>query len=114
MLNYVGYVTGELSRIINTSNPLAWILAPGVFVVYCIPALINRTAEEQSPARSKQSTSRHSSTNLGAYRKGGLEQKILRLRKVDPNIYNDQEVQQAYLTLNKAKQLESLLKLQGE
>jgi hypothetical protein len=105
MLNYVGYVTGELSRIINTSNPLAWILAP---------ALINRTAEEQSPARSKQSTSRHSSTNLGAYRKGGLEQKILRLRKVDPNIYNDQEVQQAYLTLNKAKQLESLLKLQGE
>lgn len=113
MLNYVGYFTGELSRIINTSNPLAWILAPGVFMVYCVPAFIDRAAEKQSITRSQQSVARNRSTYLGFNGTGVLEQKILRFRNIDPNIYNDDEVKQAYSTLEKAKQLESLLKSQG-
>lgn len=113
MLNYVGYITGELSRIINTSNPLAWLLAPGVFMVYCVPTFIDRATEKQSVTRSKQSVTRNRSTDLGFNRKGGFEQKVLRLRNIDPNIYNDDEVKQAYSTLEKAKQLESLLKSQG-
>jgi len=112
MLNYVGYFTGELSRVINTSNPFAWLLAPGVFVVYCVPAFIDRAAEKQSVARSKQSATRNRSTDLGFDRKSRLEQKVLQLRNVDPNIYNDDEVKKAYSTLEKAKHLESLLKAQ--
>ena len=106
MLNYVGPIASELHRISNTDNVHRWLIAPCVHMAYSIPAFTDRAEKSKVLARSKRSTRGNYRPDGASIPGGTLEDIVLRIRKVNPDVSQDKHVSRAMRNVQRAQNLE--------
>lgn len=106
MLNYVGYIANGFQRVSDQIDVARWFLAPCLYLAYSLPTFAYRAEKSQIPDRGKQPTRRNNRPNGKTVRVGTLEEAILKVRNINPDVSKDQAVLQAHQVVQKAAHLE--------
>lgn len=106
MLNYVGFIIDGFKRVSDQVDVARWLIAPFVPLAYSLPVAAYRTKKSEISHRGESTIGRDYRPDGEAFRTGNVENIILKMRHVSPDVSKDQSVVQAHLTVQKAKHVE--------